>query len=212
MSYYRRQKKGHGCVGAFVAFIIVLILICVLLMFFTDTLDGVKYRFVKLVYPTKYSEQVEKYSKENNLDEALVYGLIKKESNFDKDATSSVGARGLTQIMPETFEWLQISKDGAITHSKDDLYDPDISIEYGTYLLSYLMKVYNYNEKNAVAAYNAGETAVNEWLSNKEYSSDGTTLTKIPYEETEKYVEGVLEAKEVYTKILESENKTNGKQ
>lgn len=207
MGYYKREKKGHGCVGAFFAFLAVLIVICVLLLFFTDALDTVKYRVAGLFYPVKYSEQVEKYSAENKLDESLVYALIKKESSFDPNATSSVGARGLMQLMPETFEWLQIGRDGAITHSSGELYDPTVNIEYGTYLLSYLMQAYNYNETNAIAAYNAGETAVNEWLNNPEYSSDGTTLTKIPYPETDNYVSGVLEARDVYKKILESRNK-----
>lgn len=203
MSYYRKQKKGHGCIGAFFAFLTVIVLILALLLFFTDTLDSVKYRFSGLFYPVKYSEEVEKYSEENGLDPALMYALIKKESSFNPEATSHVGAVGLTQIMPETFEWLQISRDGSINYSADDLRNPEVSICYGAYLLSYLLKAYDYNEKNAIAAYNAGETAVNEWLNNPLYSDDGITLKDIPYEETRKYVEGVLEARDNYKKILE---------
>ena len=57
---------------------------------------------LKYIYPTKYSEYVEKYSEENGLDKYLVYAIIKAESNFNPEATSSSGARGLMQLMEET--------------------------------------------------------------------------------------------------------------
>ena len=59
------------------------------------------------LYPTKYSDFVESYTLEYNLQKSFVYAVIKCESGFDERAVSSVGAKGLMQIMPETFLWLQ---------------------------------------------------------------------------------------------------------
>lgn len=58
-----------------------------------------------LLYPTKYSEYVDRYSEEYELDKAVIYAVIKAESSFDADNRSRTGARGLMQIMPETGEW-----------------------------------------------------------------------------------------------------------
>ena len=67
------------------------------------------YRTVmKLSYPHKYEEFVEKYSAEFGLDSALLYAVIRTESSFDPSAVSSADAVGLTQITPETFEWLRM--------------------------------------------------------------------------------------------------------
>ena len=61
----------------------------------------------RLLYPRKYSRQVEQWAAEYNLDPLLVYAFIRTESGFDPAATSSVEARGLMQMTEETFIWLR---------------------------------------------------------------------------------------------------------
>ena len=58
------------------------------------------------LHPKDYSEYVSKYSEEYNIPEYVIYAVIKVESDFDPTAKSSVGAMGLMQMMPDTFEWL----------------------------------------------------------------------------------------------------------
>ena len=58
------------------------------------------------LYPLKYKEIVERHTAEYELSQSFVFAVIKCESGFDERAVSSVGARGLMQIMPETFLWL----------------------------------------------------------------------------------------------------------
>ena len=151
----------------------------------------------KKVYPVKHKVYVEKYAKEYDLDKNLVYAVIKAESNFAHDAVSGKEAQGLMQIMGTTGEWIS-EKIGISDFTQDELKDPKTNIEMGTFYISYLLKMYNGNEKNALCAYNAGHAKVDSWLKNKKYSHDGETLNVIPYPETEKYVNLVLMNKKIY--------------
>ena len=197
-SYQEEKGKGHGCLGAVLALFLIVCVIVGLLMFSTNVLDGVKNKALSIFYPQKYSEYVTEYSQEFSVSEPLVYAVMRTESGFREEVESHAGAVGLMQLMPQTFEWLQNSKDGEITLSADDLKKPDVNIEYGTYFLSYLNSRYDGNLQVIAAAYNAGITTVDNWLGDKTYSSDGKTLTYIPYEETSKYVKKVKDTYEMY--------------
>ncbi|MBR2079797.1 MAG: lytic transglycosylase domain-containing protein [Clostridia bacterium] len=153
---------------------------------------------LKTLYPLKYTEFVEVYSKENNLSEDFVYAVIKCESSFKPDAVSYVGARGLMQIMPDTFDWIKGRLKDTIEY--DDMFSAEYNIRYGCHLYGYLMEKYE-SEKLAVAAYHAGMGNVDKWLSDEEYSSDGKSLDDIPFPSTKKYVTKVIETKKIYQKL-----------
>lgn len=155
---------------------------------------------LKTLYPQHYSYFVEKYAKSNNLSEEFVYAVILCESSFDKNAVSNVGAKGLMQIMPDTFDWIQWRLDEDF--SEEYLFDPKTAIRYGCYFYGYLMEKFG-NEPTAVAAYHAGAARVTEWLADERYSDDGVTLKDIPYPSTKQYVERVMNAKAMYEKIYE---------
>lgn len=151
------------------------------------------------LYPTEYSEYVDEAAEKYDLDKTLIYGVIKTESDFDEDAKSRVGALGLMQMMPETFDWLQEERGVEGTYTEEDLFTPEISIDYGCYFLRYLVDYYG-NQRCAVAAYNAG-FVVDDWLNDPNYSIDGITLTDIPYPETKAYVDKVFTAKSKYKEL-----------
>lgn len=153
---------------------------------------------LKTLYPRRYIEFVEKYSLSNNLSEEFVFAVIECESGFDKDAVSYLDARGLMQIMPETFKWLQEKRGESL--SDESIFDPKTAIDYGCYFYGMLMEQFQ-NEATAVAAYHAGANQVEKWLSDKKYSDDGITLKDIPYPSTKKYVEKVLRVKNIYEKL-----------
>lgn len=204
--YEKTQKKGHGCAISVVALLLVGCAVAALLMFTTNLLDGTKNKIMSYFFPQEYSQYVTEYSAKYGVDEALIYAVIRTESGFRVEVESSAGAVGLMQLMPSTFEWLQSSKDGNVTLSKQDMKSPQINIEYGTYLLSILLDKYD-DERVAVAAYNAGMTNVDEWLSNKTYSPDGKTLSQIPFGETSEYVERVQKTRSVYESLYYDKNK-----
>lgn len=156
--------------------------------------------FYKITYPKKYSDLIEQNAKSFSIEPSLLYALIKTESDFDPNALSPVGAMGLTQIMPETFSWL-LTKTGE-SYETDALYNPEISVYYGAWLLNYLLDEFG-DEKTALAAYHAGRGIVNKWLSDSEFSKDGKTLFEIPYGDTKSYTERVLKIKNIYINLYE---------
>ncbi|MBE6824958.1 MAG: lytic transglycosylase domain-containing protein [Ruminococcaceae bacterium] len=204
--YEKTGKKGHGCCGGIFTLFLVCVVIFALLAFCTDTLGGIKNKVLQHFYPLEYSEYVTQYSNEYGVEESLIFAVIRTESGFRAEVESSVGAMGLMQIMPDTFDWLQNLSNGEVTHSSSELLDPETNIKYGTYFLSYLISHYNGNENLAVAAYNAGVANVDNWLTDQRYSSDGNTLTNIPYNETSQYVQRVESTKSVYESLYYDNN------
>ncbi|MGN1444049.1 MAG: lytic transglycosylase domain-containing protein [Acutalibacteraceae bacterium] len=155
----------------------------------------------KTLYPTEYSEFVETYCEEYNLEKSFIYAVIKCESNFDKNAVSAVNAKGLMQLMPDTFDWLKMRlKEPEL--SDEMMFDPETSIRYGCYLYRYLIDDFG-DVEVAVAAYHAGLGNAAKWLKNKEYSDDGKTLKKIPFPSTEQYVEKVMKTKQIYEDLYD---------
>lgn len=154
----------------------------------------------KYVYPIEYSDSVENASRETGIDKYLIYAVIKTESNFNADAESNVGARGLMQLMEDAFDWVRFRMDDERDVCYDDMYDPQRNIEYGSFLLKLLYEEYG-DERTALAAYHSGRGSVNGWLEDKKYSSDGKTLDKIPSDTTDHYVDKVMTAYEGYTNL-----------
>ena len=102
-----------------------------------------------------------------------------------------------SQITVETGEWAA-DKMGYATFSKDDLYDEQYNIKMGCWYLRWLGDMFDNNRDLMIAAYNAGPTNVQNWLSDKEYSSNGKELEYIPFGETKKYVDKVNTYYNVY--------------
>lgn len=153
---------------------------------------------LKTLYPRHYIEIVEIEGQKNNLSEEFVFAVIKCESGFDPEAISYLDAKGLMQIMPDTFDWLQWRLDEELP--EESLFEPETAIRYGCYLYGYLKEKFG-NEETAVAAYHAGDACVEEWLSDERYSDDGKTLKDIPYPSTKDYVAKVMRVKNIYQKL-----------
>ena len=176
--------------------------IAICLVIFLVTIIFLKFSgfYQKIFYPIKYENYVVEYSDKYDMDKYLIYSVIKTESNFDEKAVSNVGARGLMQLMEEAYDWVKyrMGDDRNITY--DEMFNAEYNIEYGTYMLMLLRSEYG-NDETAIAAYHAGRSAVNGWLKNSEYSSDGKTLTKIPSKSTAHYVSKVIKAYEGYKNL-----------
>lgn len=194
----RNTKKG-GKVKVVIISIVAIALAVTAVLAATHFYKTTENNLEKSAYPLEYTDLVNKAAKDYNLQPALIYGVIHTESRFDPNAGSSVGALGLMQIMPETFDWLQEKRGEAGKYTTEDLYTPSVNIDYGSYLLRYFLDYYG-NEKCAVAAYNAG-FEVSNWLEDPNCSPDGMTLDVIPYPETSEYVVKVENAKQKYIEL-----------
>lgn len=151
----------------------------------------------RLVYKRGYLETVEHCSYEYGVPSSIIYAVIFTESGFDKNALSHAGAMGLMQLMPQTFA----SISSELNILSDDPYHPEVNIRCGTRLLAKLYDKYG-SWDTAFAAYNAGEKAVDGWLSDRRYS-EGGKLVNIPYKETSEYVKKVNNAVSVYTRLYD---------
>lgn len=157
-------------------------------------------QYLKNAYPIKYSDYVEKYSHEFNMDPYFVYAVIRTESGFSERATSQVNARGLMQITKETYEWIS----GRLGESKDNfdsMYNAEDCVRYGIYLLSYLKNTLGC-ESNILCGYHAGVNRAKQWLQDEELThNDIIDPNKIPYNDTKQYVNKVMKTYKIYSDL-----------
>lgn len=119
----------------------------------------------------RYSDMIDEVAHKSRLYPALLHAVVKAESAYDPNAVSSAGAVGLMQLMPGT----------ASRYGVADSRDPKANVEGGARYLRNLLTRYNNDIKLALAAYNAGEKAVEKY---------GNEIP--PYPETQGYVKKVL--------------------
>lgn len=138
-------------------------------------------RYRHVTNPTAYApadlaELIRRYARLYGLEESLVYAVIKAESNFNPQAVSPAGARGLMQLMPGT----------ALEMGVTDIFDPAQNIAGGTQYLAKMLSIFNGDLRLALAAYNAGPQTVVDYKGIP------------PYDETQTYVEKVIQFKRHY--------------
>lgn len=146
-------------------------------------------------YPVAHSEIIEENAEKYSLEPQLLAAIIKTESGYDETAVSSVGARGLMQIMPDTATW--IAQQMGIEYKPEYLDDPEYNIAMGSFYISYLINHFQ-NQDLAIAAYNTGASNVDQWIADGTITWERDSLSAIPYRETRDYVVKVNRAKQVY--------------
>ena len=124
----------------------------------------------------KFDDLINRVSKKHKMDPALIKAVVHTESYFNPNATSRVGASGLMQLMPRTAE----------IYGVFDLYSPLKNLDAGVRHLRYLLRRYKNKLSIALAAYNAGETAVRYY--------NGIP----PYRETRRYIKKVIQYQSYY--------------
>ncbi len=149
----------------------------------------IRYSLYNVLFPKKYSDIVEKYAAVYCLDDHFVYSVIKAESNFNADAVSHKGAKGLMQITDSTGRWAA-EMIGIEGYEDSMLFDPDTNIKIGCWYLNRLIEQYG-NRDTAVAAYNAGSGNVSRWLDQMGSTSNELIKELIPYEETRNHVDKI---------------------
>lgn len=150
--------------------------------------------YERLRYPLRYEEFVTGHADNYGLEPQLVAAMIYQESKFDPDARSSSGAVGLMQLLPETGQGIA-DRTGGDKWKPGDLLDPELNIRYGSWYVRHLLDKYE-DEELALAAYNAGQGAVDGWRERG---------VGIQFAETKHYVRRVLELKRIYADAYSDE-------
>ena len=181
-------------------FIITLLILAsiIFILFKVVKIDDI---IMKKLYPLKYSEYVEKYAKEYNIDKYMVYAIIKAESNFNENAKSSSDAIGLMQIMEITA--IETARKMDLEVTEEDLFKPDLNINIGLKYFTYLLNQYNNNYPLAIIAYNAGIGNVDNWIKNGIIKEDGTDIENVPFKETNNYVRKILRDYKIYKELYD---------
>jgi soluble lytic murein transglycosylase len=150
----------------------------------------------RIRYPRAYWDLIAAKANGDGLDPYLVVSLMRQESWFNPEATSVSDAQGLMQLLPSTASRM-VRENGLPVAQPVNLYDADINVELGTIYLKQLLAMFNRNEIRAVAAYNAGEHAVQGW-NEKFPGDDDEWVENIGYHETRDYVKRVIGNKREY--------------
>jgi soluble lytic murein transglycosylase len=167
-------------------------------------------------YPTPYRELLVEQADKAKVDPAFAYGLIRQESRFVTDASSSVGAAGLMQLMPATAKWTA-KHIGLANYSHGKINDVNTNLLLGVSYLKYVLDQFDGDPVLAAAAYNAGPNRVRSWQAamaqdpaaksaNTQLAQD-IWIENIPFAETRNYVKKVSANTEAYRQVLTSPDK-----
>ena len=165
--------------------------------FYTQPMDQVPTVYWHLLFPQPYWTELVANSGSNGLDPYLVASLIRQESEFNATAMSPKNACGLMQLLPSVGKSLA-KKHGMKKFDTKQLLNPSVNLELGTINLKQVLDRFGGQVEYALAAYNAGDTPVRQWLSSNDYKDVPEFVESIPFSETRDYVQAILRNREMY--------------
>ena len=168
--------------------------------FFSLPVNDVPMPYWELEFPRPYWSQLRTDAETNDLDPYLVAALIRQESEFNPGAVSRANAWGLMQLLPSTGKSLA-RREGDRHFTTTQLLDPTTNLRLGTKDLKNSIDRYNGQVEYALAAYNAGDTPVRNWIALNNYKDMPEWVESIPYTETREYVQSIVRNREVYRAV-----------
>jgi soluble lytic murein transglycosylase len=151
----------------------------------------------KLRYPAYFADLVVPEAERRGLDPLLFFALIHQESWFDPYATSGYPARGLTQFIGPTAEWVA-EQLGLTDFHETDLYRPVVSVEFGGWYLEWIMQHEDGNLFRSLAQYNAGPGAVDRWQRNGEVTDTDLFVEEVDFAQTQAFINNIYEHYWIY--------------
>ena len=161
----------------------------------------------KHAYPAAWADLVFEQSARNNVDPLLLLALMRQESSFDPRAQSPAQAMGLTQVVPSTARAIaaRLGHDDFVTR---DLLKPAVNLEFGSSYLAQMLREWNGQPLQALAAYNAGSGNVTRWQ--QRFGTDPDVLVElIPFVETQTYLRIVYDNYRHYQLLYRSAEQRN---
>ncbi|WP_050464558.1 lytic transglycosylase domain-containing protein [Herbaspirillum autotrophicum] len=154
-------------------------------------------------FPAPHLTEMSANTRPLGLETAWVYGLIRQESRFIKNARSHVGASGLMQLMPATARFVA-KKIGLVEFTPDQINDINTNLLLGTSYLNMVLGNLDGSQPLATAAYNAGPGRPRSWRSTLARPVEGAIFAEsIPFTETRGYVKNVMSNATYYAALFE---------
>jgi soluble lytic murein transglycosylase len=164
------------------------------------SIQSIPLAYWHILFPAPYWNTIKAESAKNNLDPYLVASLIRQESEFNPSVISYANAWGLMQLLPSTGK--SLARQEGMTHFQTfQLLDPETNIRLGTRYLRQTLDRFGGVPEYALAAYNAGESRVEDWQSAGPYSGIDEFVESIPFTQTRDYVQAILRNIEIYREI-----------
>jgi len=156
---------------------------------------------LRAVYPLIYAPVLERVAGEERLDPSLVAAVIRRESQFDRDVQSPVGATGLMQLMPATAA--ETARRVALPEFRQEQVKvPEINMTLGARYLRDLLDRYGGSVTPALISYNAGPHRYVRWREYPEFRSDvELMIERIPFRETRLYVKTIIAYRYIYRQL-----------
>ncbi len=165
--------------------------------FFSQPVAKIPLAYWHLLFPQPYWSDLVEQSQKNGLDPYLVASLIRQESEFNPNALSRANAYGLMQLLPSVGKAIA-KQQGLKPFDAGKLFNPRVNLQLGTANLRQVLNRYGGQVEYALAAYNAGDTPIRQWMSSGDYRDVPEFVESIPYTETREYVQAILRNRELY--------------
>jgi soluble lytic murein transglycosylase len=167
--------------------------------YFALDLPSLPRAYWEALFPRPFWNDLKRFSTRNELDPYLIASLIRQESEFNPGAVSNKNAVGLMQLLPKTGKL--VAKGEKLRHFRaDQLLTPSVNLQLGTKYFRTMVDKFGSFEY-ALAAYNAGDDRVKDWLSAGNFRDPQEFVESIPFTETREYVQAILRNASVYRQL-----------
>ncbi len=168
--------------------------------FFALPFSEVPIAYWRLLFPQPYWSDITQDSQASGVDPYLVASLIRQESEFNAGAVSRANAYGLMQLLPSVGKVIA-KRQGVKGFNASQLLNPAVNLRLGTVNLREVIDRYGGQIEYTLAAYNAGDVPVRQWMASSDYKDVPEFVESIPYTETRDYVQAILRNREMYRAI-----------
>jgi len=160
-------------------------------------------RVWRLAWPQAYPLAVGRYAERFEVEDALIWSIMRQESAFSTVALSRSNAMGLMQVIPSTWTWLaELQRE-----EPGDPYDPSVNVRYGAYYLRWLLNYFADDMELVIASYNRGQGYIGRLFAGDEVAGDKDELYRaIDALETREYLQRVMINLETYRQLYGSEH------
>ncbi len=170
--------------------------------FYTSApIDELPFNYWRILFPEQYWSAIQFEAARNGLDPYMVASLIRQESEFNPRVISYANAYGLMQLLPSVGKEMARKTGYNSRLDANALLDPEINVKLGCAYLKQTLDRFGGRQEYAFAAYNAGDSRVDDWKSSGDYTGIDEWVESIPFTETRDYVQAIMRNEQIYREL-----------